>query len=96
MSDKELYQQKLQAQLDEWKAEVDKLQAKASEASAAAQLEINEHISALESEIDEGRAKLAEVAAMGEEAWESVKEGVESSWGALKSTFSEVISRLRA
>jgi len=30
MSEKELYQQKLQAQLDEWKAEIDKLKAKAA------------------------------------------------------------------
>ena len=28
MNDKELYQQKMQARLDEWKAEVDKLKAK--------------------------------------------------------------------
>ena len=30
MNDKELYQQKKQAQLDQWQAEVDKLKAKAS------------------------------------------------------------------
>ncbi|KHE91831.1 MAG: hypothetical protein K8F52_03055 [Candidatus Scalindua rubra] len=41
MDDKELYQQKKQAQLDEWKAEIDKLKAKASGASADVQLEMN-------------------------------------------------------
>jgi hypothetical protein len=39
MNEKELYQQKKQAQLDEWKAEVDKLKAKASGASADAQMD---------------------------------------------------------
>lgn len=38
MSEKEIYQQKTQAQLDEWKAEVDKLKAKAFGSSADAQM----------------------------------------------------------
>lgn len=62
MNEKQLYQQKKQAQLDEWQAEVDKLKAKASEASADAQLEMNSQIEALEGKIEEGKAKLAELA----------------------------------
>ena len=57
MNEKELYQQKKQAQLDEWKAEVDKLKAKASGASADAQLELNREIDTLEGKIEQGRAK---------------------------------------
>ena len=68
MSDKELYQQKMQAKLDEWKAEVDKLKAKASGASADAQLEMNKQIKALESKIEEGKAKLSELAIAGAKA----------------------------
>jgi hypothetical protein len=52
MTDKELYQQKKQAQLDEWRAEVNKLKARASGASADAQLEMNKQIKALESRIE--------------------------------------------
>ena len=36
--DKETYQNKLQAQLDQWKAEIDKLQAQSREASADMQI----------------------------------------------------------
>ena len=49
MSDKEVYLQKMRAQLDEWKADVDKLKAKASMASADARLERNRQIEVLES-----------------------------------------------
>jgi hypothetical protein len=65
VSEKELYQQKKQAQLDEWKAEVDKLKSKASGASADAQMELNKQIEAFEGKIEKGKAKLAEIADAG-------------------------------
>ena len=84
MSDKELYQQKKQSQLDEWKADVDKLKAKVSGASADAQLEINKQIRDLESKIEEGKVKLSELAEAGEDAWESIKDSVKSAWEKLQ------------
>lgn len=95
MNEKELYQQKKQAQLDEWKAEVDKLKAKASGASADEQLEWNKKIEALEGKMEEGKAKLAEVADASEDAWESMKDGVESAWDSMKSAFSEAVDKFR-
>lgn len=65
MSDKELYQQKKQAQLDEWKAQVDKHKANASGASADAQMELNKQIEAFEGKIEKGKAKLADIADAG-------------------------------
>jgi len=55
--------------LDEWTAEVDKLKAKASGASADAQLELNKQIEALEGKIEEGKTKLTEIADASEDAW---------------------------
>lgn len=73
MNEKELYQQKTQAQLDEWKAELDKLKAKASGASADTQLELNKQIKALEGKLEEGNNKLAEIVDASEDAWDSMK-----------------------
>ncbi len=84
MSDKELYLQKMRAQLDEWKADVDILKAKASRTSADAQLKMNKQIEMLESKIEEGKTKLSELSSASEDAWESLKEGVESAWDSLK------------
>lgn len=73
MESKELYQKKVQAHLDEWKAEVDKLKAKAQGASAEAQIEWNKQIEFLEGKMKEGKAKLSELANTGDEAWDSMK-----------------------
>jgi chromosome segregation ATPase len=95
MNEKELYRRKRQAQLDEWKADVDKLKARASGASADAQLELNAQIKALKAKIDEGKAKLSALAAAGEDSWETLKDGVESAWGSLKSAMSEATARFK-
>ena len=61
MNEKKLYQQKKQAQLDEWDVEVDKLKAKASGVSADAQLDLNKQIEVLKGKIEKGKTKLAEI-----------------------------------
>lgn len=96
MTEKELYQQKRQAQLDEWQSEVERLKAKASGASADAQLELNEQIRALESKIEEGRTRLAEMTDASEDAWESIKDGVESAWDSIRSAFREAAAKFKA
>lgn len=96
MNNKELYQQKVKAQLDEWKAEVDRLRAKASGASADRQLKMNRQIEELEGQIEDGRAKLAELADTSEEAWETIKDGFESAWDSLRSAFDDAVSKFRA
>ncbi len=88
-TDEELYQQKAQATLDGWKADLEKLKSKASGASADAQLELNEKIRELQPQIEAAQAKLAELESSGDEAWESVKEGVESAWSSLRSAFND-------
>ena len=95
MNKKELYQQKKQAQLDEWKAEVDKLKAKASGGNADAQLALNKQIDALEGKIEEGKTKLAAIADASEEAWESAKEDLESAWDSIKSSFSDAADKFK-
>ena len=95
MSDRELYQQKLQAQLDEWKAELDKLKAKVAGASADAQLKMNQQVASLEGKIEEGKTKLSELAEASSDAWASVKNGVESAWESMRSAFSDAASKFK-
>ncbi len=89
MSKKELYEQKMQAQLDVWQADVEKLNARASLASANAQLELNREINALKGNLELGKSRLAEIEDASEEAWESIKVGVDSAWDSLKVAFSD-------
>lgn len=96
MNEKALYQQKQKAQLDEWKAEIDKLRAKASKASAETQLELNKQIKMLDGKLDEGKAKLAELADASGDAWDSLKDGVDNAWKSLKSGVRDASARLSA
>jgi chromosome segregation ATPase len=93
MNDKELYQQKRQAQLDEWRAEVAKFKAKASGASADAQLELNRQIETLEGRIEECKSRLGQIGNAGEDAWDSIKDGVESAWDSMKSALGEAVRK---
>jgi predicted nucleic acid-binding Zn-ribbon protein len=95
MNEKELYQEKKQAQLDGWKAEIEKLKAKASETSADAQMELNEQIEGLESKIDEGKSKLSEISDASENAWESFKDGAEATWDSITSAFSDAAAKFK-
>lgn len=95
MKDRDLYQKKKQAQLDEWNAEIAKLKAKASIASADAQLQMNKQIRAIESQFEENRTKLAEFAKAGEDAWESLKAGMEDAWASLKTGVHDAAAKFK-
>lgn len=88
MNEKELYRHKYRAQLDEWKADVAKLKARAAGAKADAQIEMNKHVKELDQRMHEASAKLAELTAAGEGAWDSVRQNVEKTWDALKAGIS--------
>lgn len=93
--DKELYKLKFQAQLDEWKADINKLKAKAMESKADAQLEINKLVNELEAKVQVATAKLGELSEASEGALESVKKGVESAWDSLKSSVRDAQSKFK-
>lgn len=95
-SNRELYEQKLQAQLDSWAADIDKLKARASGASADAQIALNEQIDVLEDKYDEGESKLSELSDSSDDAWESMKDGMESAWSSIKTSFSEAADKMRS
>ena len=95
MQDKELYHKKMQAKLDEWIANIDKLKAKSSGASADMQLKLNKNIDNLKDKVNVGKTKLAELANTSEEAWGPLKEGIESAWTSLNATFKETMSKFK-
>lgn len=83
MNSKQAYQKKVQAQLDEWSAEIDKLRAKADRADAEAEIALNREIDNLRDKRNQARQKLDELSSAGEDAWEDIKTGVEAASNAL-------------
>ena len=95
MSMKEAYEQKLQAQLDEWSAEIDKLKAKADGAEADAQLEYYKKIEGLRSMQETATNKLTELKDAGDDAWEDLKAGIDSAWDSLGNALKSAASRFK-
>ena len=95
MSMKEAYEQKLQAQLDEWSAEIAKLKAKADGAEADAQLEYYKKIEELRSMQETSANKLTELKDAGDDAWEDLKAGIDSAWDSLGNALKSAASRFK-
>lgn len=93
MSKKEAYQEKLQSQLDEWSADIDKLKAKAESAEADAKLEYHKQIDELREMQDSAGKKLKELKASGDDAWEDLKAGMDSAWDSFSSAIKSATSR---
>jgi uncharacterized coiled-coil DUF342 family protein len=92
---KESYQQKIQAQLDEWRAEIDRLKEKARKASTEGKHKYQESIDSLELKMNEGKTKLKDLRESTDEAWDSIREGADSIWDTMKATFAEVKEKFR-
>lgn len=93
MNSKQAYEKKVQAQLDEWSAEMNKLKAKAEQADADARLELNDEIDELEAKRKAAEEKFEELKSAGDDAWEDVKQGIDVATGALGSSLRSAMSR---
>jgi chromosome segregation ATPase len=92
---KENYRQRFESQLDEWRADIDRLREKARYATAETKLKYQESIDRLELRMNEGRSKLKDLKESRGEVWEVVKDGADSIWDTMKATFAEVKEKLK-
>jgi vacuolar-type H+-ATPase subunit I/STV1 len=95
MTGKAQYQERLQAQLDEWGIDLAKLKAKAAETTEDARLEMDVQLVTLETKLEAGKQKLAELADTSEDAWGAIQDGLESAWGGLKTAFGEAAAKFK-
>ena len=95
MVDKDAYVQKMQAKLDEWNAEIDKLKAKAAQVEADSRVEYQKQIQNLQEKRQGAEKKLAEVRQAGESAWQDLKAGAQSAWDAMEDALKSARSRFK-
>jgi len=95
MGMKEAYQQKLEAQLDEWKADINKMKAKADKADADTQLAYYKQIEELRSKQESAQEKLKALKEAGDDAWEDLKAGMDSAWDSLGNALKSATSRFK-
>ncbi|MEX0958510.1 MAG: hypothetical protein WDZ63_04430 [Burkholderiales bacterium] len=95
MSDRDAYIEKVKAKIDQWNADIDKLQAKAKEVDADARIKYDEQIAELKKQRDEAEAKMKEARAASEEAWADLRAGFESAWDSVSNAFSTAMKRFK-
>ena len=93
MSEKNAYQEKLEAQLDIWQAEIDKLRAKADQASADARLQYDKQVDELVKYQKTGKQKLRELQDANEQAWHDMRHGMEQAWDDMMKAWKAAMSR---
>lgn len=93
MSEKQAYEKKLQAKLDEWSAEIDKLKAKADSAEADVQLDYNRRIDGLRSMQQAANERLVALRDSSDNAWQDLKGGMESALDSLGNALRSAHSR---
>ena len=96
MTDKrKAYEERFDAQMREWSAEIALLNAKADKAKAEAKIEYYKTIESLQGKQDAAKAKLQELRAAGDDAWEDLKTGAENVWTDVKTAFAGAASRFK-
>lgn len=95
MTSKDAYLKKAHAKLDEWNADLEKMKAKLSAADADARIKLNESVEELEAQRDEMKKKLVELERASEEAWEDIRDGMESAWNRVAASIKDATDRFK-
>jgi len=86
MEERKAYEEKLEAQLKEWKSRIAVFKAKADKAKAD-KMDYHKIIQVLEHKGDEVRRKLQELKTAVDERWEDQKSGFEKVWDEFQTAF---------
>jgi hypothetical protein len=89
------YEEKFDAQLEEWSAEIALHNAKADKARAEVKIEYYKMIETLQGKQDSARLKLQQLRTAGDDAWEDLKTGAENVWTEVKNAFQSAATKFK-
>ncbi|MHB1757935.1 MAG: sll1863 family stress response protein [Leptospirillum sp.] len=95
MDSKEAYKQKLKAQIKEWNAQINLLNAKIENKGADMKLKYSKELDALKGKQDEVLQKIKELDESSTENWEKIKVTADQMLSDLKTGLNNAISRLK-
>jgi len=97
MTSRDEYLQKFKANLDEWNAEIDKLEGRAREVQADVQADVqaqyDRQLTALRELRDDAQKKYSEMQSTTAEAWDVMIQGTEKAWQAWGNAFENARSK---
>lgn len=96
MNEKSAYRRKMEAQLHEWEAEIDRLRAKAENAQADAALnrERQQMLDELHERRMRARRDLDLLDTRAEDAWDDLKTDIEKTWADIKNAVEKIKNRM--
>jgi hypothetical protein len=95
MNKKEIYREKIESQLKEWKAKIGMLESKASKLPSEAKTNLKKEIEELREKKSVVKEKWIELQKTGEDTWDRMKDGVEKSADELKKALEKVVARFK-
>jgi len=95
MTNREEYIDKLAAQLKEWSAKIDELEAVARSAKAEAKTGFEKQIGQLKDQRYAATKKLQELKGSSTEAWDTLKAGAETAWADLQNAVTAAKSKFK-
>lgn len=95
MTERNEFVERLKARIDEWNAEISKMEAQARKARADSQAQYEENLQKLRRQRDEARDKITELQQASDAAWDDVRKGAEEMWADMEETFRKAWSRFQ-
>ena len=93
MTSRDEHLEKFKAKLDEWNAEISKLEASARDAQADAKAQYEKQLASMRQMRDEAQGKFSEMQTATTDAWDAMAKGAENAWNAWASAFDEARSK---
>ncbi|HEQ98534.1 MAG TPA: hypothetical protein ENO22_04240 [candidate division Zixibacteria bacterium] len=92
MSKREEFLDQMESQLNVWRAQISRFDARAEKETEARREEMKKKIGNLQNQINEFEDRMEAIKKTNQEAWEDLKEGAEKAWSKLSKSFSSLVS----
>lgn len=93
MTSRDEHLESFKVKLDEWNAEIGKLESNAREAQADAKAQYDKQLESLREMRDDAQKKFSEMQNATAEAWDVMLQGTEKAWNAWASAFEDARSK---
>jgi len=93
MTSRDEHLESFKVKLDEWNAEIDKIESNALQAQAEAKAQYDKQLESLREMRDDAQRKYSEMQNATAEAWDVMLQGTEKAWQAWASAFEDARSK---
>lgn len=92
MDDRTAFVEKLEAKLEQWSADIDKMQAQAKEAGADARMKLQDEVDGLRELQKDAQARLDRLKQEPTAAWKDLKSDAERAWERMGKAIRETVN----